>query len=96
MSDAPTTTRRSKEIDKGTPEDRLNAVLDEAKMLMVEAGMDEQTAEAKLFGARPNAPDNLVGNFADLQRMGGQLAPQEGGIADAFVVPEGAAPEVVE
>lgn len=94
MSDAPTTTRRSKLVDETTPEAKLNAVLDEAKMLMVEAGMDEQTADAKLFAARPNSTGNLLGNFADLQRMGGDLAPKTGGIAEAFVVPEGAVPEV--
>lgn len=49
--------------------DAINAKLDEARDLMVEDGMDEGTANALIGFARPAEP-SIVGNFADLQRMG--------------------------
>ena len=39
---------------------------------------------------------NIVGNLADLQRLGGQQAPKSGGIADAFPLPPGVTQEQAE
>lgn len=77
----------------------LNEKLDEIRDLLVELGMyDETTAEAVLHGARPG-DTNIVGNLADLQRMGaiavaGQIPTPPGqpnietaDVMDAFVEP---------
>lgn len=39
---------------------------------------------------------NVVGNIADLQRLGGQQAPKSGGIADAFALPPGVTQDQAE
>jgi len=49
--------------------EELNRILDQARDAMVANGMDEATAEATLFGARP-ATVELRGNLRDLQQMG--------------------------
>ncbi len=50
--------------------DAINAKLDEVRELMVEDGMSEDSADALLGFARPSDGGLVVGNFADLQRMG--------------------------
>lgn len=74
MADKVTTTNT--DADKAA-EDRkkalkaINDKLDEARQLMVESGMPAGTADAMLNAARPNDPSaGVVGNLADLQRMG--------------------------
>jgi hypothetical protein len=47
--------------------EELNSILDQARDAMVANGMDRNTAEAILFGARPAIVD-IRGNYADLQR----------------------------
>lgn len=82
MADRTTTT-------KSSTEDRINAKLNEVRDLLVKSGVDEGTADARLFSARPNvAGGNLVGNFADLQRAGGLIATEKASdFADGVVVP---------
>jgi hypothetical protein len=47
----------------------IKAKVKELQDLLVEDGMDRTTAEAITFAAMPPS-DNIVGNLADLQRMG--------------------------
>lgn len=87
MADAKTTTKTAS--PKKAPEDPNAAVLDAIAALrqaMLDSGIDETTVDAKLMAVQPNQT-NLVGNFADLQRIGGMLVDQEGGIADAVQPP---------
>ncbi len=82
-------TDRSREIDEA---------LDRARDLMVEDGMDEGTANALIFAARPPRI-NVSGNLADLNRMGmigvkGEMVTPEGeenvqtsDLQEAFVEP---------
>lgn len=68
----------------------INAAADALVDAMVANGVDEVTAEALVAGARPNNGGSVVGNLADLQRLGADQAARSGGIADAFVEPPGA------
>lgn len=47
----------------------INAKLDEVRELMIESGMSPDGADAALFAARQGTPV-IVGNFADLNRLG--------------------------
>lgn len=49
--------------------DAIEAKVKELQDLLVEDGMDRNTAEALTFAVMPPS-DNVVGNLADLQRMG--------------------------
>jgi hypothetical protein len=82
MADRITTT-------KTKTDDRINAKLDEVRDLLIASGVDEGTADARLFSARPNvAGGSLVGNFADLQRAGGLIATEKASnFAEGVVVP---------
>lgn len=68
------------------PNAAVQAAYDNLREAMLDAGMDETTVDAKLGSVRPPTP-SLVGNFADLQRLGGAQVGESGGIADAFVPP---------
>lgn len=70
------------------PDDKVAKAVEALRQAMIETGEDPGQVEAKLRAAIPNET-NLVGNYADLQRLGGQQASESGGIADAFVMPEG-------
>jgi acyl CoA:acetate/3-ketoacid CoA transferase beta subunit len=87
LADSTTTTKST--TKKKAPEDPNAAVLDAIDNLreaMLEAGIDETTVDAKLMSVQP-AQTNIVGNFADLQRLGAMQVNEEGGIADAFPAP---------
>lgn len=49
---------------------QINDLLDQARDLMVEDGMDLNTANAVLHGARPNTRGTHRGEIGDLHRMG--------------------------
>jgi hypothetical protein len=68
------------------PNDAVNAAIANLRAALIDSGMDPGLADAKLHAAKPNET-NIVGNFADLQRLGGALVGETGGIADAFVAP---------
>jgi hypothetical protein len=77
------------------PADPDAAVADAVEALrqaMLDRGDDAGTVEAQLHAVIP-AETNIVGNFADLQRLGGAQVSESGGIADAFVEPPGPAGE---
>lgn len=103
MADAKTTTTAkapaaSSKQKEASEEDLDAAVIDAIDNLreaMLEAGMDETTVDAKLMAVQPNQT-NLVGNFADLQRIGAMLVTEEGGIADAVLAPAEPASEEAE
>lgn len=67
MADKVTTTKK----DAGATDNsaKIADLLDQARDLMVEDGADPATAEALTNFARPGTPA-IVGNLADLQRMG--------------------------
>lgn len=106
MPDAVTATKTG--TTEATPvatnnNDKVNALLDEARDLLVEDGMDPASADAFTNFARPGSP-SIVGNLADLQRMGaiavtGEMPTPPGqdnlttsDINDAFVAPPEAGP----
>lgn len=66
MADKKTATRS----DQDEQNQKINDALDKAKDAMIEAGMPPDQADAMLNAARPNGSGGIVGNFADLQRMG--------------------------
>lgn len=51
------------------PSDRVKAALEEFKAALIEEGIDEATIDAQTKFILP-AEDAVVGNYADLQRMG--------------------------
>lgn len=77
------------------PSDRVQAAVDELKAALAEEGMDPATTEAQLKYILP-PEDAVVGNYADLQRMGaiavtgtmptppGEDDLQTSDVADAF------------
>lgn len=95
MADKPTTTKSAKDTDNSA---KIHDLLDQARDLMVEDGADPGTAEALTNFARPGSRA-IVGNLADLQRMGaiavtgvmptppGQDDLKTSNTADAFVAP---------
>lgn len=88
MADNITTTKggsvaAKKEAD---PEAAVLAAYDNLRQALIDNGMDEGTADAKLGSVRPPT-SSIVGNFADLQRLGGAQVNETGGIADAFQPP---------
>lgn len=86
--------------------DKIADLLDQVRDLMVEDGADPATAEALTNFARSGSPQ-IVGNLADLQRMGAiavtgempvnampagdQAAQETSSIEDAFAEPPGPA-----
>lgn len=84
----PPAPRRSRTVRKPLAE-QINDKLNEVKELLVESGVDEGTADARLFSARPDQiGGSLVGNFADLQRAGGRIASGEAlDFSEGVVVP---------
>lgn len=82
MADEATTTKgRGK-----SPDDKVAEAVENLRQTMLDRGDPEVDVDAKLWAVYPNQT-NLVGNFADLQRLGGQQVEKTGGIADAFVEP---------
>ena len=65
-----TTSTRSAQDDQDKANQKINDALDKAKDAMIEAGMPPDQADAMLNAARPSGSGGIVGNFADLQRMG--------------------------
>lgn len=53
-----------------------------------EGGLDATTRAAIERRLEPRTT-NVVGNLADLQRLGADQAPRSGGVADAFELPPG-------
>lgn len=68
------------------PNAAVQDAYDNLRQALIDSGMDEATADAKLHAVQPPAT-SLVGNFADLQRLGGAQVNETGGIADAFQPP---------
>lgn len=69
MTDKTTATKAPAKADASDNADKINALADQIKDLLVEDGADPATAEVLTNFARPGAPQ-IVGNLADLQRMG--------------------------
>lgn len=86
MADSVTTTKKAAPKKDADPNDAVNDAIEKLRQALLDTGMDEGTADAKLRSVRPTE-SNIVGNFADLQRMGAQLVNEEGGIADAVLPP---------
>lgn len=86
MADSTTTSKTSSSKKKDAdPDAAVQDAYDNLRQAMIDRGDDPGTVDAKLQSARP-IESNVVGNFADLQRIGGMLVNETGGIADA--VPE--------
>lgn len=62
--------RQAEQDEIKAQRDEINSKLDEVRDLLVESGTDEATADALVGFARPSTGGTVVGNFADLQRMG--------------------------
>lgn len=106
MADKTTATKKASTTDTDN-QAKINDLLDQARDLMVEDGQDPATAEALTNFARGGSPA-IVGNLADLQRMGAiavtgeipvnamptgdQAAIQTTNIDDAFAEPAKAEP----
>lgn len=90
MADKATTTKASPDFDA-----EVQAAIDQLKDAMVARGDDPGQVDAQLRGVRIRET-NLVGNFADLQRLGGMQAPKSGGIAEAFELPPDVDPDTGE
>lgn len=60
------------------------------------SGRDQSTRDALAARDGDYTVPSVVGNYADLQRLGGQLAPESGGVADAFAIPPGVSQEEAE
>jgi hypothetical protein len=65
--------------------DAIQEAVDNLRQAMLDADMDEGTVDAKLAAVQPNQT-NLVGNFADLQRLGAREVEASGG-DETFVKP---------
>lgn len=75
MADQTTTTKSgsTRARKKEALGDRVERLMDELREALIEAGRDETTVDAQLYGLR--VPEtNVVGNLADLQRMGAGVA----------------------
>lgn len=94
MADSTTTTKSSSK-KKESPDDAVQAAYDNLRQAMLDRGDDPNTVDAKLQAVRPSET-NLVGNFADLQRIGGMLVHESGGIAEAVPEPPAAPTEAAE
>jgi hypothetical protein len=87
VADSPTTTKATaKKKADVDPNAAILDAIDALREAMLDAGLDETTVDAKLMSVQPNQT-NIVGNFADLQRIGAMLVHEEGGIADAVPAP---------
>jgi hypothetical protein len=95
MADAKTTTKASSKKAPEDPNAAVNDAIDNLREAMLDTGMDETTVDAKLMSVQP-PQTNIVGNFADLQRLGAMQVNEEGGIADAFPAPPAAPTEAAE
>jgi hypothetical protein len=85
MADQMTTTKTTA---KKTPPDPVADAVEALRQAMLDRGDDPGTVEAQLHAVIPNET-NLVGNFADLQRLGAAQVSESGGISDALVMPPG-------
>lgn len=66
--------------------DRVNDLIDQLRDALIEGGMAEDHAEALLHGVVPdNAEAGVVGNLADLQRMGAAAAKGEDSSMEAAI-----------
>lgn len=88
MADKATTTKR----DAPPGDEDVQAAIDQLRETMIARGDDPMLVDAQLRAVRPRET-NLVGNFADLQRLGGMQATETGGTADAFALPADVSPE---
>lgn len=73
-------------MPKKDPKEAIVGKIAELKELMVDAGMPEGEADARLWAVVPSHP-TVVGNFADLQRLGAAQVDKTGAVGDAFVEP---------
>lgn len=73
MADKVTTSKKSTD-----PNERVEQLLEELKQAMMDAGKDEGTVDAILSAAQPDQV-NVVGNLADLQRLGAKVEQGTGG-----------------
>lgn len=69
MADKTTSTKKASTTTETDNTAKINDLLRQAQDLMVEDGMDPATAEALTNFGRQGSPA-IVGNLADLQRMG--------------------------
>lgn len=66
--------------------EKINDLVDQLKDALVEGGMAEDHADALLHGVRPDDPEEgVVGNLADLQRMGAAAAKGEDSSMEASI-----------
>lgn len=65
MADKITTTEKQ-DVD---PNAAVNDAIETLRQAMLDTGMEAGTVEAKLSAVKPNE-SSIVGNFADLQRIG--------------------------
>lgn len=84
-----------KDVEVDDSDAAVQEAYDDLRQAMLDRGDDEGTVDAKLRGVRPTET-NIVGNFADLQRIGAQLVGETGGIADAVLPPAEAPTEAEE
>jgi hypothetical protein len=99
MADKVTTTKTAKTDPPADGNvDQINSLVEQLRDALVDGGMPEDHAEALLHGVVPDADDaGVVGNLADLQRMGAAAAKGEDASMEAAVAaaPDPApAPEV--
>lgn len=86
MADQMTTTQGNgpAEEDREGLDDAVQEAWDNLRQAMIDAGEDEGSVDAKLRSARPRGEPNLVGNFADLNRLGALVADSETDNASAL------------
>jgi len=71
MADKATTTGSKKE----SATDKIERLKAELRAALIEAGQDPGTVDAQMYALRLPT-DSVVGNLADLQRMGAQAAAE--------------------
>jgi hypothetical protein len=75
MADKVTTTSKKAAAEPTTAEkiDRIEAAKEELRNALVDAGQDPGTIDAQMYALRL-PEDSVVGNLADLQRLGALVA----------------------
>jgi hypothetical protein len=75
MADKVTTSKAAVKKEE-TAAEKIQGLMDQLREALVEAGQEPNTVDAHLYGLR--IPEvNVVGNLADLQRMGALAAKGE-------------------
>lgn len=69
MADQMTTTQTKAEKEKAAAQEKVAKALESLRQALVDAGEDPGQVDAKLYAVR-QPETNVVGNLADLQRMG--------------------------